>query len=186
MRPDSKQKIKATLLENRSWIVNILLILVDILTISAAVLLSAVIRHFLVPMMGGEVNWPLIFNSLIFYMIFIFLLTWLNGLYPGFGLAAVHEMKKVLYVVTLGSVFLGVFLFLQQLALAYSRMIFVLTWMLSALFMMLGRFAIRNRFSRFKWWGIPMVIIGSEENASSIIEKFNPKPAFGFSPDLFL
>jgi Undecaprenyl-phosphate galactose phosphotransferase WbaP len=182
MTPNSNQKIKTTLLENRSWVVNLLLILVDILTISAAVLISAVIRQFLVPIMGGEVNWPLIFNSLIFYMVFIFVLAWLNGLYPGFGLAAVHEMQKVLYVVTLGSVFLGVFLFLQQLALAYSRMIFILTWILSALFMMLGRFAIRNRFSRFKWWGIPMVIIGSGENASSIIEKLIQSRRLGFRP----
>lgn len=182
MRQNSKHKIEATLLENRSWIVNILLILVDILTISAAVLLSTVIRYFLEPIMGGAVNWPLIFNSLIFYLIFIFLLAWLNGLYPGFGLAAVHEMQKVLYVVTLGSVFLGVFLFLQQLALAYSRLIFILTWILSALFMMLGRFAIRNRFSRFKWWGIPMVIIGSEENAEPIIEKLIQSRRLGFRP----
>jgi len=68
MQPKSKHKIKTTLLENRSWIVNILLVIVDILTISLAVFLSAIIRYLLEPAMGGAVNWALIVNSLIFYL----------------------------------------------------------------------------------------------------------------------
>jgi Undecaprenyl-phosphate galactose phosphotransferase WbaP len=182
MQTKPNHTIKTTLLENRSPIVNVLLLLVDILTISLAVVLSASIRILLEPIMGGDVNWNLILNGMIFFMIFNLLLAWLNGLYPGFGLAAVHEMQKVLYVVSLGSVFLGVFLFLQQLALAYSRFIFMLTWLLSALFMMLGRFALRNRFSRFDWWGIPMVIIGSQKNVTPVIEKLFQNRRLGFRP----
>jgi Undecaprenyl-phosphate galactose phosphotransferase WbaP len=168
--------------ENRSRIVIGLLILVDVLTISSAVLLSALIRRLLEPVMGGNVNWPVILNGLIFYVIFNLFFAWLNGLYPGFGLAAVHEMQKVIYVVTMASIFLGVFLFLQQLGLAYSRLVFLLTWFLSALFMMLGRFALRNRFSHFTWWGVPMVIIGTPENAKPVIEKFIQNRRLGFRP----
>ncbi|KUK93343.1 MAG: Undecaprenyl-phosphate galactose phosphotransferase, partial [Anaerolineaceae bacterium 46_22] len=155
MAKNQNRKIRTTLLENRSSIVNALLILVDILTLSLAVLFSALIRLLLVPIMGGAINWPLIIQGLGFYILFAILLAWINGLYPGFGLAAVHEMQKVLYVVSLASVFLGVFLFLQQLGMAYSRFVFVLTWFLSALLMMLGRFGLRNRLSRYAWWGIP-------------------------------
>ena len=182
MRPKTNHRIRAKLIENRSHFVNASLILLDILTISTAALLSAGIRTLLIPIMGGIVNWPLILNGLLFYVIFCIFLAWLNGLYPGFGMAAVHEMKKVLYVVSLASVFLGVYLFLQQLALAYSRLIFVMTWAISALFMMLGRFALRNRFSRFKWWGIPMVIIGSRENATPVIKKLIQSRRLGFRP----
>ena len=169
-------------IDNRSQVVNGILVFVDILTISLAVLLSAAIRVLLEPIMGGDVNWPLIFNGLIFYVLFTILLAWLNGLYPGFGLAAVHEMQKVLYVVTMASVFLGVVFFLQQLGIAYSRVIFLLTWFLSALFMMLGRFALRNRFSRLDWWGIPMVIIGSQANVTPVIDKFFQNRRLGFRP----
>lgn len=182
MTSETNQRIKSTLLESRSSIVNGVLILLDIITISSAAVISAGIRYLLEPFMGGAVNWSLILKGLVFYVIFNILLAWLNGLYPGFGLAAVHEMQKVLYVVTLASVFLGVFLFFQQLALAYSRMIFVLTWFLSALFMMLGRFALRNRFSKFKWWGIPMVVVGSPENATPVIEKLIQSRRLGFRP----
>ncbi len=182
MTSETNQRIKSTLLESRSSIVNGVLILLDIITISSAAVISAGIRYLLEPFMGGAVNWSLILKGLVFYVIFNILLAWINGLYPGFGLAAVHEMQKVLYVVTLASVFLGVFLFFQQLALAYSRMIFALTWFLSALFMMLGRFALRNRFSKFKWWGIPMVVVGSPENATPVIEKLIQSRRLGFRP----
>jgi len=185
MTSETNQRIKSTLLESRSSIVNGVLILLDIITISSAAVISAGIRYLLEPFMGGAVNWSLILKGLVFYVIFNILLAWINGLYPGFGLAAVHEMQKVLYVVTLASVFLGVFLFFQQLALAYSRMIFVLTWFLSALFMMLGRFALRNRFSKFKWWGIPMVVVGSPENATPVIEKLIQSRRLGFRPAFY-
>jgi len=182
MEPKTNHRIQSTLLENRNKIVIALLVLLDILTISLAVIVSAGIRYLLEPIMGGAVNWPLIFNGLIFYVIFNILLAWLNGLYPGFGMASVHEMQKVLYVVTLASVFLGVFLFLQQLALAYSRMIFILTWFLSALSMMLGRFALRNRFSKYAWWGIPMVVVGARGNVTPVIEKLFQNRRLGFRP----
>lgn len=176
------RNVRNKISENRSRVVILLLILVDIFTISLAVFLSAGIRLLLVPWMGGIINWPLILNGLTFFIIFNVFLAWLNGLYPGFGLAAVHEMQKLLYVVSLASVFLGVFLFLQQLGEAYSRFIFILTWFFSALLMMLGRFALRNRFSRFKWWGIPMVMVGSEENVTPIIQKLFESRRLGFRP----
>ena len=182
MSTNLNHRIKTTLLENRSQVVNGLLVWMDIIMISLAVIISASIRILLEPVMGGDVNWRLILNGMILYVIFNIALAWLNGLYPGFGLAAVHEMQKVLYVVSLASVFLGVYLFLQQLALAYSRLIFVMTWFVSALFMMLGRFALRNYFSRFEWWGIPMVIIGSQKNAEPVIEKLFQNRRLGFRP----
>jgi Undecaprenyl-phosphate galactose phosphotransferase WbaP len=178
-------KKKTALQENRSPVVNIVLILVDVLTISFAVILAATIRWLLEPIMGGHVNWPLVFRGLIYFMVFNLLLAWLNGLYPGFGLPAVHEMQKVLYVVSLATIFLGVFLFLQQLALAYSRMIFLMTWFFSVLFMMLGRFAIRNVFSRFDWWGIPIAVIGSQDIAAPVIDKMIQDRRLGFRPACF-
>ncbi len=174
--------IRTALTENRSRVVNIILVLVDVFTISLAVIVSAGIRILLEPFLGGVVNWPLILNALIFYLLFNLLLAWLNGLYPGFGLAAVQEMQKVLYVVSLATIFLGVFLFLQQLGLAYSRVVFVLTWFLSTLFMMLGRFGVRNLFSKFNWWGVPMVIIGSPDNAAPVIEKLIQSRRLGYRP----
>jgi Undecaprenyl-phosphate galactose phosphotransferase WbaP len=176
------QKLQTALFENRSSVVNLLLICLDILTITLSVFLSTLIRYLLEPVLGGVINWPLILNGLLFYVIFIIILAWLNGLYPGFGLPAVQEMQKVLYVVSLATVFLGVYLFLQQLGVAYSRVVFVLTWFLSVLFMMLGRFALRNRFSNFLWWGIPMIVVGSEARVLPVVKKLHQSRRLGFRP----
>ena len=160
MEKPEKKTIKKAFFENRSKVVNLILVFQDMVTVGLAVLVSALIRHLLIPILGGEINWHLIFNAMIFYVLFTVLMAWWSGLYPGFGLASVHEMQKILYVVSLSSIFLGVVLFLQQLALAYSRSIFLFSWVLSAFFMLLGRFALRNRLSRNSWWGIPMAVIG--------------------------
>lgn len=170
------------ILANRSHLVNISLVLMDVLMISLAVLISAGIRILFEPLFGTDIFWPPIINGLFLFVFFNLLLAWLNGLYPGFGLAAVHEMQKILYVVSLATVFLGVFLFLQQLGIAYSRSVFVITWFLSLLFMMLGRFALRNRFSKFDWWGVPMVIVGSRENTAPVIEKLLQGRRLGLRP----
>jgi len=182
MPQKKEKKLRKAIQGNRNRVVIALLVLTDIITISLAVVLSASIRLLLIPLMGGDINWSLIFTGLFFFVIFNILLAWINGLYPGFGLASVHEMQKLLYVVSLASVFLGVFLFLQQIANAYSRFIFLLTWFLSALFMILGRFYLRNRFSRFSWWGIPMVVVGSQENITPIIKKLFESRRLGFRP----
>jgi len=182
VKDQNKNRFHPVLLENRSSIVVVLLMISDIFTVSAAFVLSAFFRYLLTPLMGGVVNWSLIFNGLFFYIIFTILLAWVNGLYPGFGLAAVQEMQKVLYVVSLAAIFLGMILFLQQLGTAFSRLIFILSWFLSALFMMLGRFALRNRFSRYAWWGVPMIVIGSRERIIPVIEKLLQSRRLGFRP----
>ncbi|MFN2234320.1 MAG: undecaprenyl-phosphate galactose phosphotransferase WbaP [Anaerolineales bacterium] len=182
MKNEHKKIIKTRLLENRNQVVNILLVLLDIITISLAVFLAAGFRSLLIPFLGGVLNWPIILNGLVFYLIFIILFAWLNSLYPGFGLAAVHEMQKIVYVVTMAIIFLGVYLFLQQLGLAFSRFVFVMTWVLSALLMMLGRFGLRNVFSKFDWWGIPVVVVGYLENVEPVIEKLQESRRLGFRP----
>lgn len=170
------------ILENRNSAVIFLLILTDIMAVCAAFMISAFFRHLLTPLMGGAVNWLLIFNGLSFSIVFVLLLAWLNGLYPGFGLAAVQEMQKVLYAVSLAAIFLGVVLFLQQLGAAFSRLVFILSWLLSALFMMLGRFALRNRFSRYSWWGVPLIVIGTREQIVPVIQKLRQTRRLGFRP----
>jgi Undecaprenyl-phosphate galactose phosphotransferase WbaP len=182
MDKSPKIKIQTTLSESRNPVVNLLLVVNDILMISLAVVFSAGIRYLLLPLLGGVINWRVILNGMVFFIIFNIFLSWLNGLYPGFGLAAVHEMQKIIYVVSLATVFLGVFLFLQQLGLAYSRSIFIFTWVFSILFMMLGRFALRNRFSRFEWWGVPLVVVGAEGYAQPIIQKMIESRRLGFRP----
>ena len=100
MEKPEKKTIKKAFFENRSKVVNLILVFQDMVTVGLAVLVSALVRHLLIPILGGEINWHLIFNAMIFYVLFTVLMAWWSGLYPGFGLASVHEMQKILYVVS--------------------------------------------------------------------------------------
>lgn len=168
---------------------NIVLILSDILAASFAILLSTLIRQLLIPLMGGSINWPLIFQGLLFYVPFTVILAWLTGLYPGLGLASVQEMQKVLYVVTLSSIFLGILLFFQKLGLSYSRLIFVMTWFLSVAMILGYRFGLRRNCSRYSWWGIPLIVVGSPENTRPVIgmllrnRRLGLKPVYVYDPE---
>ena len=71
--------------ENKNYLMNLILVVSDSLAVGLAILLSALIRQLLIPLMGGTVNWSLIFNSLLFYIPFTIFLAWLTGLYPGCG-----------------------------------------------------------------------------------------------------
>lgn len=170
-------------------LMNVILIVSDILTTGSAILLATGIRQLLIPIMGGSIDWSLIFQGLIFYVPFTIILAWISGLYPGSGLASVQEMQKVLYVATLSSIFLGVFLFFQRLSPSYSRLIFIMTWFFSVTLMLGARFGIRNKFSRNSWWGIPLIIIGSPENIKPVIvmlqknRRLGLRPTYTYDPD---
>lgn len=143
-----------TIKRQQGHLMNIVLILSDTLAASFAILLSTLIRQLLIPLMGGSINWPLIFQGLLFYVPFTVILAWLTGLYPGLGLASVQEMQKVLYVVTLSSIFLGILLFFQKLGPSYSRLIFVMTWFLSVAMILGARFSLRKNCSRLTGGGL--------------------------------
>ncbi|MBG0787933.1 MAG: undecaprenyl-phosphate galactose phosphotransferase WbaP, partial [Anaerolineaceae bacterium] len=151
--------------------------------------LSTLIRQLLIPLMGGSVNWPLILQGLLFYVPFTIILAWLTGLYPGLGLASVQEMQKVLYVVTLSSIFLGILLFFQKLGPSYSRLIFVMTWFLSVAMILGARFGLRKNCSRYSWWGIPLIVVGSPENTRPVISmllrnrRLGLKPVYAYDPN---
>jgi len=162
--------------------VSIYLMMLDAVAINLAVIVSAGIRHLLVPFFGGMVNWPLILRGLAFYTLISILLAWLIGLYPGFGLPAVQEMQKIVYVVTLTSILLGVYLFLEQLGLAYSRSIFLASWFLSMVFLGSGRYTFRKHFSNRSWYGHPIGIIGNPESAETVINQLFEYPRLGFHP----
>ncbi len=147
------------------------------------------IRQLLIPLMGGSINWPLIFQGLLFYVPFTVILAWLTGLYPGLGLASVQEMQKVLYVVTLSSIFLGILLFFQKLGPSYSRLIFVMTWFLSVAMILGARFSLRKNCSRLNWWGTPLIVFGSPENAMPVVgmllrnRRLGLKPVYVYDPE---
>jgi Undecaprenyl-phosphate galactose phosphotransferase WbaP len=83
-----------------------------------------------------------------------------NGLYPGIGLSAVEEVRRL--SLSTGLVFLIVvtITFLLKTTAVYSRLVFGLAWAAATILVPLVRNLVRRLCVRFNIWGEPVAIVG--------------------------
>jgi Undecaprenyl-phosphate galactose phosphotransferase WbaP len=163
-----------------------LLVGVDLISIGLGFRLAVEIRRFMILWIGGSIPAdsfsPILFQGLIIFVtVYAF-----NGLYPGFGHTAVEEIQQIFYSLTLGYGILALAIYFQQASLDLSRWTFFLGWVFGCLFNMIFRFAARNRFSLFQWWGIPVLVVGPIEHSREVVLKLNRSRRLGLRPVLIL
>ena len=135
---------------------------------------------------GGSIP-PDNFSPILIQGLVIFLVVYaLNGLYPGFGRTAVEETQQIFYSLTLGYGVLALAIYFQQASLDLSRWTFFLAWGFGCLFNMVFRFAARNRFSLFRWWGTPVLVVGPVERSRDVVRRLKASRRLGLRPVLVL
>lgn len=106
----------------------------------------------------------------------------LMGLYPGLGIGPVEELRRL----TIGS-------FCILLALAalsfyvgrtgfWSRAILGFSWLLVTMSIPVSRKIFRRLAVRIGLWGMPVAVIGDENNATAVYKKLRRRPLSGFWP----
>lgn len=106
----------------------------------------------------------------------------LFGLYPGIAYGPVREIRQVTIATTLVFVLLGTLLFLVKEAPTYSRSVFVITWMFALFLVPLTRAGVRGLYGKRDWWGYPIAIFGSGENADRVVRELQRRPGLGLHP----
>jgi Undecaprenyl-phosphate galactose phosphotransferase WbaP len=158
------------------------LLLLDVFGIYLAFYLAAWARKLLIPWMGGEVYWPVyrpvVFLSIGFAVVFFALFQ----LYPGYGLTAVEEVKRIVTPLTLVFLFLAVSVYILQVYDYFPRSIFLLAWALGLLFVPIGRFALRNRISLLPWYGFPVLYIAVNNSPPSGLDAVKNCRRMGWRP----
>ncbi len=180
------REVPRDLFQGRQVLVVILLLIVDLVSIALGFQIAVEIRRILIPYVGGSIPpdrfSPIMLQSLVVCVgIFAF-----NGLYPGFGLTAVEEIQKIFYSMTLAYGVLALAIYFQQAGLELSRWTFVAGWAFGSFFNMLFRFAARNRFSLFEWWGTPVLVVGPVAQTRDAIRKLLNSRRLGLRPVLVL
>ena len=174
------------LFQGRQVLVAVLLLIVDLISVALGFQIAVEIRRFLIPWVGGTVPLdrfsPIMFQGLAACVVIFSI----NGLYPGFGLTAVEEIQKIFYSLTLTYAVLAILIYFQQVGLELSRWTFLAGWAFGCLFNMLFRFAARNRFSLFEWWGTPVLVVGPVAQTSDAIRKLIRSRRLGLRPVLVL
>jgi len=136
----------------KPWLVSLILFGSDIFSMLVSFFVAYLIRVFLIPFIGGEVDLNTLAPMLWMLFILVVGLFIINGLYPGGGRTGVVELKEIIGFVTISFVILGVTIFILGFGTLFSRSIFIIAWIFSCLFISFFRILIHNRGSLLSWW----------------------------------
>lgn len=104
---------------------------------------------------------------------------WLNGLYKGFGLSSVDELRKSVTATTVGFLALIAASFLVKESALYSRGITALAWGIAVCAQPIARYAAKQWLSRKRWYGCEAVLLGSAGLTDRIETALKRHPELG-------
>ncbi|MEM9909092.1 MAG: undecaprenyl-phosphate galactose phosphotransferase WbaP, partial [Cyanobacteria bacterium P01_D01_bin.44] len=153
------------------------LVAVDGICLSLAGAISVSLRLFL----NGEFHpstywqlWPIVGLFLLAYG--------LAGLYPGQAISPVEELRRLTLATTLVYLSLGSAIFLFRELKLYSRAAFLMSWGLSVLLVLLGRYGLRALCARQPWWGYPVLVMGAGTTGEIVVRTLQRQPELGLKP----
>jgi Undecaprenyl-phosphate galactose phosphotransferase WbaP len=103
----------------------------------------------------------------------------LMGLYPGIALNPVEEMRRVLYAISASHLVILAITYLFKTAETYSRAVFLITWFVTVVFVIVCRNTLRFALAKKPWWGVPAVILGAGETAQLVLKTLQKRPSSG-------
>lgn len=163
-----------------------LLVVVDFISLALGFRLAVEVRRYMIHWFGGTIP-PDSFTPLLLQGLVIFVVIYaINGMYPGFGRTAVEETQQIFYSLTLGYGVLALAIYFQQASLELSRWTFFMGWAFGCFFNMVFRFIARNRFSLYKWWGTPVLVVGSVDRSRDVVARLLKSRRLGLRPVLVL
>ena len=171
---------------SKAGLVSLLLLIFDLGGIYISFYMASFFRQFITPWFGGIVYWPVYLPVVYVGMLFTVILFAFNGLYPGYGLTAVIEIKQLAKALTLVYGFLGILVYFSKANTDFPRSIFLFAWFISLGIIPILRIIIRNRVSLFRWYGTPVFVIANDEQDISIIETLQRCRRMGWNPTAVL
>lgn len=107
---------------------------------------------------------------------------YIKNLYPGFNTDKIEELRTLTYTTLTVYGIVGVTSFLMNTSIVSSRLAFLVSLSLSIFLVPLFRGMSRKIFAKNDWWGLPVIIIGTENTSHDLVKKFNKYPEIGFKP----
>lgn len=104
-----------------------------------------------------------------------------TGLYPGFMINPVEELRRSTLSVTIAFLGLWAATFLLR-DLSQSRLTYVLACILTIILIPLFRAMVRSLFSKCDWWGNAVAILGYGVTGKRLLETLTRNPKLGLKP----
>jgi Undecaprenyl-phosphate galactose phosphotransferase WbaP len=117
----------------------------------------------------------------LFFLVFSVL-----DLYPGIAANTIEEFRKILHAVTLSYLLIIVSTFFIKVGVHYSRIAFLMAWVISMALVPMGRRAMRSYGAKQTWWGVPTIVFGGNEAGDAMLRVLSEQPELGLRPIAFL
>ncbi len=162
---------------DRPWLTPITLLCVDLICLSLAGSASVWVRLIF----NGDFHLSLYWR--LWPIVIIFVLAYaLAGLYPGAATSPVEELRRLTLTTTLLYLLMGSSIFLFREVKVYSRGAFLMAWLLSIVFVVIGRYSVRALCARRSWWGYPVVVMGAGKTGEMVVQTLQHQPSLGLKP----
>jgi Undecaprenyl-phosphate galactose phosphotransferase WbaP len=103
-----------------------------------------------------------------------------TGQIPGWGLGGIEELRRIELLLFALFAFAGIAAFLIRGL--PSRIVFLSSYVSSALLIPFGRVLCRKLLGRLKRWGCPVALYGDRERIERILDILNAESAIGYNP----
>lgn len=155
----------------------------DIFSLAAATSIAFAIRY----LYGDFTPYPRTFMILALLFLLSPFIAAVLSLYSSSLMQAPHRLlaRIVTYVtVTFSCIFIA--FFFAQSGHYYSRFAFIASWFLSCFTVPLGRALVASRFSKYSWWGLPLICMDRSSTGKKIWHYLRSHPEKGLRPVAFM
>jgi len=173
---------KLEVIPGKPWLEILLLLVNDLVGFAVAIGGVTIVRDFIMGTETKNLFDPQVIRTIIYLVVFSLVMLALRGLYPGHGRPSVVELRQVFEAIALAYAIVGVFIFIQRAGVFFSRSVFILSGFFAIGFISIGRFLVRKRIAKFRWWGDPVVIIGLESEIIKVFDKLLTCARLGLRP----
>lgn len=105
-------------------------------------------------------------------------------LLPGWGLGVVDELRRIQGSLALMFAVLLIVSFFSRIPISSSRIVFLFTYLLSAVMIPLIRALVRSIEINMRHWGVPVSIYGDADSVGLIIRALRAEPGLGYIPSI--
>jgi Undecaprenyl-phosphate galactose phosphotransferase WbaP len=151
----------------------------DILALSFALWISILIRK---QFPGSSAGWTVYYSILPGLLAVAILIYIFQGQYQLGGIDVVTELRTLSMGTCLTFLLLTAFTFFSQTSLAYSRIVFLLSWMFALVFVPVSRFLLRVVSGKLNIWGEPVLILGDGDTTDKVVRYIKNKTQMGWRP----
>jgi Undecaprenyl-phosphate galactose phosphotransferase WbaP len=111
---------------------------------------------------------------------------WLEGLFPGWGLSPVEQVRRTTRAVLIAFLLSTTVLYFTNAGNGWARIALLISGVLAVLSVLLVRWAMRRFLLRFGVWGEEVVVLGAGVTGAALIRNLISSPSFGLRPVMVL